>query len=288
MKKARIIFMACILIIALCSCSSESSKTKKYNSMYDIAEINSNERIYVDSETNVMYWFDVQGYSGTLTLMVNADGIPKLYNSETSKYKVAEIDSYEKIYVDSETNVMYLFDIHGYGVGLTLMVNADGTPKLYNSKTSKYKVTKIESREKIYVDSETNVMYLFGVYGYDGGLTLMVNADGTPKIYNSKTSKYNVTEIDSREKIYVDSETNVMYLFNIHNYGGGLTLMVNADGTPKLYNSKTCKYKVNKISSGNKIYVDSETDVMYWFNIHSYGGELTLMFNADGTPKLAN
>ena len=184
MKKARIIFMACILIIALCSCSSESSKTKKYNSMYDIAEINSNERIYVDSETNVMYWFDVQGYSGTLTLMVNADGIPKLYNSETSKYKVAEIDSYEKIYVDSETNVMYLFNIHNYGGGLTLMVNADGTPKLYNSKTCKYKVNKISSGNKIYVDSETDVMYWFNIHSYGGELTLMFNADGTPKLAN--------------------------------------------------------------------------------------------------------
>ena len=47
---------------------------------------------------------------------------------------------------------------------------------------------------------------------------------------------YDIAEINSNERIYVDSETNVMYLFNIHNYGGGLTLMVNADGTPKLAN----------------------------------------------------
>lgn len=80
MKKASIIFMACILIIALCSCYSESSKTKKYNSMYDIAEINSNERIYVDSETNVMYLFNIHNYGDGLTLMVNADGTPKLAN----------------------------------------------------------------------------------------------------------------------------------------------------------------------------------------------------------------
>lgn len=35
----------------------------------------------------------------------------------------------------------------------------------------------------IYADKDTGVMYLYMVSGYGGGLTVMLNADGTPKIW---------------------------------------------------------------------------------------------------------
>lgn len=36
-------------------------------------------------------------------------------------------------------------------------------------------------------------------------------------------------------QIYVDRDTKVMYLWKTAYYKGGLTVMLNADGTPKLY-----------------------------------------------------
>jgi hypothetical protein len=40
--------------------------------------------------------------------------------------------------------------------------------------------------------------------------------------------------------IYADKDTGVMYLYMGNGNGGGLTVMLNADGTPKIYdfNSK--------------------------------------------------
>lgn len=41
----------------------------------------------------------------------------------------------------------------------------------------------------IYADKDTGVMYLFvgGGYKKGGGLTVMLNADGTPKIWNGES-----------------------------------------------------------------------------------------------------
>ena len=58
-------------------------------------------------------------------------------NTETSTVqneptKISEMGgfvSYSEIYVDEETNVMYLFSKNGYGGGLTTMLNADEMPK---------------------------------------------------------------------------------------------------------------------------------------------------------------
>ena len=38
-------------------------------------------------------------------------------------------------------------------------------------------------------------------------------------------------------RIYADKDTGVMYLYTYmgRNYGGGLTVMLNADGTPKIW-----------------------------------------------------
>lgn len=40
-------------------------------------------------------------------------------------------DDFQRIYVDRETGVMYLFVKCGYGGGLTVMVSPDGTPMIY-------------------------------------------------------------------------------------------------------------------------------------------------------------
>ena len=43
------------------------------------------------------------------------------------------------------------------------------------------------------------------------------------------------TEDGTSYRIFIDKETKVMYLFMKNGYGGGLTIMLNPDGSPKLY-----------------------------------------------------
>lgn len=50
---------------------------------------------------------------------------------------------------------------------------ADGNPGLRNSKD-----------EIIFVDSKTGVMYLFIDWGYGGGLTVMVDENGDPLLWD--------------------------------------------------------------------------------------------------------
>jgi hypothetical protein len=46
------------------------------------------------------------------------------------------------------------------------------------------KVVSREGQRYIFVDTETNVMYLYVRTGYSGGLTVMLDADGKPMIWN--------------------------------------------------------------------------------------------------------
>jgi hypothetical protein len=39
------------------------------------------------------------------------------------------------------------------------------------------------TKTKIIVDKQTGVQYLFVAYGYGGGLTPLLNKDGTPLLY---------------------------------------------------------------------------------------------------------
>ena len=63
----------------------------------------------------------------------------------------------------------------------------------------------------------------------------MLNADGSPKVYDKTTSKYTDTRDISDTRIFVDSETNVMYTWYKSGYGAGMSVMLNADGSSKLY-----------------------------------------------------
>ena len=43
--------------------------------------------IYVDKDTKVMYWWSEGSNRAGLTVMYNADGTPKLYDGDLSKYE---------------------------------------------------------------------------------------------------------------------------------------------------------------------------------------------------------
>ena len=54
------------------------------------------------------------------------------YNIDTEDNRFLRIDSIDGwIYVDKETNVQYIFVKRGYGGGLTVMLDSDGSPLLY-------------------------------------------------------------------------------------------------------------------------------------------------------------
>ncbi len=80
------------------------------------------------------------------------------------------------------------------------------------------------------------------------------------------------------------NEINVMYWYYTSGRGGGLTPMLNADGTPKLYDETTSQYSVRKM--GGICFVDTETNVIYWYYRSGYGGGLTPILKENG-PKLA-
>lgn len=87
MKK--IIIVMLIIIVALCVTGCTTDKEKNIdvnNSMYVVVEGKGMDcyRILYDKETKVMYHMSAGAYNtGTLTLLVNADGSPKLYDEVT-------------------------------------------------------------------------------------------------------------------------------------------------------------------------------------------------------------
>ena len=83
MKKLAIMLA---LAISLSGCSGGN-----FNAEYENDETNGRFRkvyteyrntIYVDSETNVMYFWHTGGYSGGLTVMVNENGQPLIWKGE--------------------------------------------------------------------------------------------------------------------------------------------------------------------------------------------------------------
>ena len=126
MKKVRLVVMMLVFILGISGCSF--SDANDYDSVRDISDT----IIYVDFETNVMYAWCKRGYGGGFSVMLNPDGLPKLYDKATSKYTNIRDISDTIIYVDFETNVMYAWCKRGYGGGFSVMLNPDGLPKLYD------------------------------------------------------------------------------------------------------------------------------------------------------------
>ena len=177
MKKVRLVVMMLVFILGISGCSF--SDANDYDSVRDISDT----IIYVDFETNVMYAWCKRGYVGGFSVMLNPDGLPKLYDKATSKYTNIRDISDTIIYVDFETNVMYAWCKRGYGGGFSVMLNPDGLPKLYDKATSIYTNVRDINDTNVYVDFETNVMYAWCKRGYGGGFSIMLKPDGLPKLY---------------------------------------------------------------------------------------------------------
>lgn len=87
MKKIIVFVLAlvmCITIFAGCGGTKENSRFIVIDS--DIkAENLSNTALYVDKQTGVVYWCTHSGYGQTMTVLLNSDGTPILYDFEKSK-----------------------------------------------------------------------------------------------------------------------------------------------------------------------------------------------------------
>lgn len=85
MKKLAIMLA---LAISLSGCSGGNFNTEhendENNGRFRKVYTEYRNTIYVDSETNVMYFWHTGGYSGGLTVMVNENGQPLIWKGESN------------------------------------------------------------------------------------------------------------------------------------------------------------------------------------------------------------
>ena len=82
--KKKILFILLLLIMPvmlLCGCVSEESETNGGADRFKKVHYE-NCDILIDRETKVMYLCRISGYGGGLTVMLNADGTPMLWEGE--------------------------------------------------------------------------------------------------------------------------------------------------------------------------------------------------------------
>lgn len=88
MTKKSVFIIALVAVAFLLSgCNKEMDKVDDFNateqSIFQVVEERYNGIILVDSETHVMYWMSYSSYNvGTLTLLVDEYGNPKIYKGQ--------------------------------------------------------------------------------------------------------------------------------------------------------------------------------------------------------------
>lgn len=88
MKNMKKLAIMLVLAISLSGCSGTNSNTeyenennKRFRKVYSAFS----NAIYVDSETNVMYFWHYGGYSGGLTVMVDENGKPLIWEGSVAE-----------------------------------------------------------------------------------------------------------------------------------------------------------------------------------------------------------
>lgn len=82
MKKLISLVLVLILIFALVGCTGASSDNKTTSDRFVRVYSEYSNCIYVDSETNVMYFWHSGGYSGGLSVMLDKNGDPLLWGGD--------------------------------------------------------------------------------------------------------------------------------------------------------------------------------------------------------------
>lgn len=80
-KKIILAVLLAVMMVMLCACSTEPSKEgESENGFFMVYQKYMSGDIIVDTQTNVMYWMSTGTHnSGTLTMLVEKDGSPKVY-----------------------------------------------------------------------------------------------------------------------------------------------------------------------------------------------------------------
>ena len=81
-KKILLSVVLLVMMFTLCACDNMKpiKEVETEDATFMVYQIYMNGNIIVDTQTNVMYWISTGGYnSGTLTLLVEKDGSPKIY-----------------------------------------------------------------------------------------------------------------------------------------------------------------------------------------------------------------
>lgn len=82
MKKILLAIMLLITPIAISGCEDETTHQEIANNEFIKISNRNDIIIYVHKETKVMYMFVTEAYKGGLTVMVDANGKPLLYQGE--------------------------------------------------------------------------------------------------------------------------------------------------------------------------------------------------------------
>ncbi len=108
----------------------------------------------------------------------------------------------------------------------------------------KEKIEGVSSKQYIFYDPETLVMYSHFTDMNHYGMLEMHNSDGTPRLYDGESdvktlvfiSKVKIEDAGCSEYVYFDPETLVMYVHYTGINDKGLSEMHNSDGTLRTYN----------------------------------------------------
>lgn len=79
MKRITLVVLLLLTVFTFCGCSSEKTENDNSEERFYCAIGGANNRVYVDRETDVMYFYRKQGYSGGLTVMVDENGKPLIW-----------------------------------------------------------------------------------------------------------------------------------------------------------------------------------------------------------------
>lgn len=80
-----------IILVVMMSCFIFAGCGTKENSRFVVVDSNvesenlSNTALYVDKQTGIVYWYTHSGYGQTMTVLLNSDGTPVLYDFEKEK-----------------------------------------------------------------------------------------------------------------------------------------------------------------------------------------------------------
>lgn len=80
--KKKILAAILVTTLLIAGCSDMANVSAGQDNTMVLVESGSNYLIYADKDTGVMYLYMGSGYGGGLTVMLNTDGTPKIWNGE--------------------------------------------------------------------------------------------------------------------------------------------------------------------------------------------------------------